>query len=53
MPHVARSADADELPTVERLWQVFRYDLSELTELLPNPYGRGLPRGAFGPQAKP
>lgn len=39
MTELARHADTADLPTMERLWQLFRHDLSEFTELLPNPDG--------------
>ncbi len=39
MPDLVRPVDAADLPIMERLWQLFRHDLSEFTELLPNPDG--------------
>ncbi|MFJ8613356.1 winged helix-turn-helix domain-containing protein [Streptomyces sp. NPDC093675] len=39
MPDLVRPADAADLPIMERLWQLFRHDLSEFTKLLPNPDG--------------
>ena len=34
-----RSATPDDRPTVERLWLLFRHDMSEFGEQLPNPDG--------------
>ncbi|MFJ3306849.1 GNAT family N-acetyltransferase [Streptomyces sp. NPDC086549] len=39
MPDVVRPADAADRPIMERLWLMFRHDMSEFGDLLPNPDG--------------
>ncbi|MET9436374.1 GNAT family N-acetyltransferase [Streptomyces sp. NPDC006551] len=40
MPDVtARLADASDRPTLERLWLMFRHDMSEFDGVLPDPHG--------------
>ncbi|MDX6364430.1 MAG: hypothetical protein QOC85_3440, partial [Streptomyces sp.] len=39
MPPVVRLASVPDRPVVERLWLMFRHDMSELNDLLPNPDG--------------
>ncbi|WP_031063897.1 GNAT family N-acetyltransferase [Streptomyces sp. NRRL WC-3742] len=39
MPDVVRIAKDDDRSVMERLWLMFRHDLSEFDELLPNPDG--------------
>ncbi|MFI6156158.1 GNAT family N-acetyltransferase [Kitasatospora sp. NPDC051170] len=39
MPDVVRLATDDDRPTMDRLWLMYRHDLSEFDELLPNADG--------------
>lgn len=39
MPDVVRAANVADRPIVERLWLMFRHDMSQFHDLLPNPDG--------------